>query len=474
MIVFTGPEALIVSLLAAALVAFLFRAWERWTALGAALYTGGIALWLWWSFPRTSLQVFPVLPLGIDLGGAMRQFDFVLQLRAENLPIVVTALAMASVAFLLAALVYQGDAFVSGVLMILSGYIGLALFQRGPVEPVLLAPLLLALLTALSVFVLQGNRLGQTLGPLRSLLPPILAFPFFLPVAWYIEQVPLNPQDNEPFQIAGWLLTVGLLLLLAPAPLHSGLPSTAESASPVAMVLLTMLYQLTVLWLLYRAISQFSFVVELAPIELWLTIGGMVTAIWGGVAAVGTSHPGRLWGYALLHNWGVILLSLSVPGPQIWSLVLFLFAMRAISAFVAVAGLSQVREAAGRLDLSSHLQGIGSRLPWSSLALLLGGLGLAGFPLSAGFGGHWAALQVIAESDWRMAAVVLLASGGVVFGFVRMARLLFGPLVHESAAQEQKGGIAVSLASIVISVTVALSPQLLDGPITWALAAFSR
>jgi formate hydrogenlyase subunit 3/multisubunit Na+/H+ antiporter MnhD subunit len=474
MIVFSFPEFLALILLLTALLAFLFRRWEPWTALASSLVTAGLALWIWLSYPLASLYTFPLLPVSVNFGGRVSQFDFALHLHTANLPIVVLSLVLASLALLLAALVHQGDFFTPITLLILLGYEGIALLQGAPLEPVLIIPLFLALLSAVGVFLLQGEHFGQIGGPLRSMLAPVLAFPFFLPVAWYVAEIPLNPQNNETFQVAGWLLAVGLLLLLAPAPLHSGQPSAAQSASPVGMLLLTLLSQLAILSLLYRVVTRFSFVVELAPLNLWLTVGGVVTAIWGGVAAIGANHPGRLWGYALLHNWGLILLILAVPGPQSWPLVIFLFALRSISALTAVAGLTQLREVVGRLDAPEQLQGAGSRLPWSSAAFLLGSLGLAGFPLSAGFTGHWAALQIVADSDWRVAAAVLIASGGVVFGFVRLVRILFGPLQDRFLPQERLIGAVVAVIALVISASMAISPQLLQGPVTWALVAFTR
>ena len=304
MIVFSFPEFIFVALLSATLLSLLFRRWEPWTALVAAFYSGGLAMWIGWAYPLASTYVFPLLPLGVKFDGRFTQFEFVLHLHSANLPVVVLSLALASGAFLVAALVHPGDFFVPVSLLIVAGYVTVALLQDAPIEPALLIPLLLALLTAVSAFLLQGEQLGQISGPLRSLLGPVFAFPFFLPVAWYVEQIPLNPQSNETFQVAGWLLAAGLLLLLAPVPMHGGQPDAAESASPVSMALVTLLYQLAVLSLVYRVITQFEFALELAPFDLWLTVGGLATAVWGGVAAIGTNHPGRLWGYAMLHNLG--------------------------------------------------------------------------------------------------------------------------------------------------------------------------
>jgi formate hydrogenlyase subunit 3/multisubunit Na+/H+ antiporter MnhD subunit len=408
----------------------------------------------------------------VDLRSPLEHVGFTLQLEPGAVPILVASLLLTAGAFLLATCVSQGRSFVPFALVLAAGYAALALLTTGPVAPLLLGPLFLVGLSNIGVFILQAGRIVRPAGPLRALLPPTLAFPLFLIAAWYIEQIPLNPQDNTAAHVAAQLLALGMILLLAPAPLHGAQPAIAQSAPPVVTALLTLLYQLSLLHLLYRAISAFPFVPQEAALETWLIWAGLATAVWGGVAAAGTNHAGRLWGYTALHDWGLLVLVLAVPGIRSWPLVLFLFGLRSVSMLTAAAGLSVLEQHTGDLSLDG-LQGAGGRLPWNSAAFLLGGLGLAGFPLSAGFTGHWAALQIVAESDWRPAAVVLIASGGAIFGFTRMARALFGPLQNRYLLREQPLSVALAALILLLSVSLAVIPQLLDGPISRALLAFS-
>ena len=324
----------------------------------------------------------------------------------------------------------------------------------------------------MSVFVFHAGRPISPEGPLRLLIPPVLAFPLFLIAAWYIAQIPLNPQDVSTTQTAAQLLAVGILLLLAPAPLHSALPDTAQVAPPIVTALLTLLYQLALLHLIFRIVSAFPFITQETTLGLWLTWAGLATAVWGGIAAAGAAHPGRLWGYAALHDWGVILMVLAVPGVTSWPLVLFLYSLRAVSMLTAAVGLSVLETETGGFH-PERLQGIGTRMPWNSAAYLLGGLGLVGFPLSAGFTGHWAALQIVATDDWQIAAIVLLAAGGAVFGYIRMARVLFGPILTPSTLRENPASAIYALVGLLASASLALAPQLLYGPINRALSAFS-
>ena len=253
-------------------------------------------------------------------------------------------------------------------------------------------------------------------------------------------------------------------------PLHSAQPQLGESSPPIATALTILLYQTLVLYVVYLAATSYPPLRNSSAFNLWLTSTGIITLVWGGVAAAGASHPGRLWGYAMLHDWGLILLLLAGSDDRSRPLVVTLFALRMLSTLSAAAGLAQMRRAAGDLELES-LQGVGTRLPWSTTAFLLGSLGLAGFPLTAGFSGHWSALQALAEVDWRFAAIVLLSSGGVIFGFVRMVGVFFGRLENQLLQRERPLAVIFAVALILLVSSIAIAPQLFEVPIAKTLLA---
>ncbi|MCB0060472.1 MAG: hypothetical protein KDE19_00080, partial [Caldilineaceae bacterium] len=407
----------------------------------------------------------------IDSSLPLTRFDFTFAMQPGALPILITMYLLSAAAFALSAFVSQGRSFVPFTLALLAGYSALILLTAAPLAPPLLMPLAFVVLTAIGVFVLQAGRLTDPTGPLRMLVLPVLAFPLFLAAQWYIDLMPLNPQDTGPQSTLAFLLTAGLLLLMAPAPLHSAQPAVAQTAPPVVTALITLLYQLALLHLLFQILLLFPFLAEEPVYEQWFLWAGLATTIWGGIAGAGALQPGRLWGYAALHDWGLILILLAIPSATSWPLALFLFGLRAVSMLTAAAGLSTLEHHINTFGME-RLRGAGNRLPWNSAAFLLGGLGLTGFPLSAGFTGHWAALQVMAESDWRPAALVMLSSVGAIWGFVRLARILFGPLQDRLLRREQPASIIMALIVLLLTVSLAVSPQLLDAPIRSAWAAF--
>ena len=69
------------------------------------------------------------------------------------------------------------------------------------------------------------------------------AIPLFLLAAWYLEQLPLDPENLIPLgRASAFNVSWGLLLMLAPWPLHGSAVSLGEDAPPlVAAWLLTVL-----------------------------------------------------------------------------------------------------------------------------------------------------------------------------------------------------------------------------------------
>ncbi len=466
-----APAILVVILILAAAITYVLRDWERWTALSAGVITGVFALLLW------RLDVVQLATGVVNEGTLLttsqtvERFGFTLQLHATALPAMALIFLIATVALLLAARFPQGRSFVPMTLALLAGYTIWYLVTVAPVDVSLILPLGLIILSALSAVALQAGRPVHAAGPLRWMVAPVLAFPLFIVARYYLELAALTPEDIAPQRTAAVLLTFGLLLLMAPVPLHSVAPATAESAPPLATALFTLLYQMALIFLISRVVIQYPFMETLAPLNIWFAWTGLVTAIWAGAAAVGASQPGRLWGYLALHDWGIVILLLSVPGIRTWSLVAFLFVLRSVSMLTAATGLAALEHYVGSVD-PEDLQGAGVRLPWNSAAFLLGGLGLVGFPLSAGFSGHWAALQIIAASDWRSAVAVLIASSAAVFALIRMARILYGPLANPYLRREQTFGVVMAVGVLLLSVGLAVAPQLLNVPVSRAILAF--
>ncbi len=462
------PAVLVGGLLIAAAVAYLLRAWERAVALTAAIGVGALTIWLW--SIDASAPAAAEAPTGFVFGQLSR-FGFAFGLHEGALPAMVFAFALTTVGLLLAARTSQGSSFPPVALALLAGYSAFYLLAEAPIAAPLVLPMSIVLLSCVSAVGLQAGRFTRSGGSLRWLIAPTLALPLFFIARWYIEQTSLNPQDDTPLRIAGGLLSLALLVMMAPTPLHSVQPATAEAAPPVATALFTLLYQLALIVLVSRVLLQYPLMQELSPMSIWFSWAGLVTAIWAGLAALGANHSGRLWGYAALYDWGMIILLLSSPGLRTWSLVALLFILRAASMFTAAAGLMSLEQNLGRLTLE-RLQGAGTRMPWTCAAFLLGGLGLVGFPLSAGFAGHWAALQLVAASDWLPAAAVLIASGGAIIAFIRQARAMFGAPGDRYIPREGMLGVAIAAAVLLVSFSLAIAPQMLNSAVTRAIIAF--
>jgi formate hydrogenlyase subunit 3/multisubunit Na+/H+ antiporter MnhD subunit len=88
---------------------------------------------------------------------------------------------------------------------------------------------------------------------------------------------------------------------------------------------------------------------------------------------------------------------------------------------------------------------------------------MVGFPLTVGFPGHWALLQLLAQ-DLPMAAIVLfLGAAGIIGGYVRGLRALLGQLRDPTVEREPR--IASALVALLLSACALLCfrPQLLAG-----------
>jgi NADH:ubiquinone oxidoreductase subunit 2 (subunit N) len=138
----------------------------------------------------------------------------------------------------------------------------------------------------------------------------------------------------------------------------------------------------------------------------------------GGVAALGQRRWGPLVGYAALVDWGAGLIALGQGAAQGAQQATEMLAWRALSLMLVGAGWTIVFRITDQEDSADHCHGLLLRRPLSILALFIGMLSLAAFPLTPGALGRWPLIQALLASEPPLAYVLILAGVGVSIGAI--------------------------------------------------------
>jgi len=460
----SGAELLVGSLLLGAAALYFLRRFEGLTALLAAGVALGLAL------------LVSLLPLDapaevagrtVWLGKAVVWEGLTLQIGPAPQTLLAFLLMVAAAAFVLAWLTYQGRTFYPFGLVLLAAWAVAAMLR-----PLILAPFALVLGAIVSVFLIQAGKVGDTRGAWRQLLFPTLAAPLFLLAQWYIEQAPLNPDDQTPLVIAGWLLVAGFVLLLQPAPLHVATSSLAGQSPAIVAAFLWIGGQSTVLFLLQRFLVTYPWLTSAIDSARWLLWLGIFTAVLAGALAATQPTLGRFLGYAGLYDYGVLLVAMALRGTAGLPTAIWLALTRVFALFTVATGAAIIRHRM-ESDRLERLHGALSRMPVAVTALIAGGLALGGLPLTAQFASRWALLQLLGENDPRWVFLLLLAATGVLIGAVRAGYACFGRLTY---ARVERESFLVALAALLLvaaGVILGLYPQLLTSPVAAAILPLS-
>jgi formate hydrogenlyase subunit 3/multisubunit Na+/H+ antiporter MnhD subunit len=399
--------------------------------------------------------------------------------------------AAATVLFLLAWRMPQGRSFIPSGLAVLSLYALIALLQTFS-----LAVIVFAMSMALIVFILNGGS-RSIQGALRYLVVTLLAVPFLLAAAWFVDQSVLSPENGDMARQALVPAAVGFGLLLGAFPFGTWMPAMSADAPPIATAFVFITGQAMALFLAMTFIQIAPFQLVDPPIRDAIRLTGLLMAVSGGVMAAVQRDFGRLFGYAALSDLGYLLLAFPAGGSQGLSLALLHTINRAVSITLLAASLAIIRHQAAS-DRFDRLRGMARRLPVTALGLMFGGFALAGFPFTPGFPSRWAISRSIwnwaqplgtltgetslitdaipiQQWTWVLALVALVASSaGILVGFLRgfHAMLGFDPR-SEDSGQPVLASLMV-LALIALAVVLSLYPQLFLEPVRSAAQAFSR
>jgi formate hydrogenlyase subunit 3/multisubunit Na+/H+ antiporter MnhD subunit len=459
-----GPVLLLGFLFVAAALVYTVRRIEYVAALMATIATllAAVALWRWPLDAPIKVAGRPVW-----VGQPLMIQDVTLRITPSSQAILVFLLVAAAASFILAWRTHQGRTFYPFGLALLALWITAAL-----IHPLTLAPLALVLATIIAVFLIQAGQAGETRGAWRQMLFPALAVPLFLLAAWYIDQAPLNPDDLTPFRIAGWLLVAGFVLLLQPAPLHVAMPAVARQAPPVVAAFLWIGGQSVTLFLLQRFLVTYPWLGATIDSARWLLWLGVLTALVGGVLAATQESLGAYAGYAAVYDYGVLLVAMALRGTAGVPIAIWLLLTRTIALLTLAAGAAMVRHHM-ETDRLEEIAGAASRLPWATAAVIMGGLALAGMPLTAQFASRWALMQLLAENDIRWVILLLLGALGVLAGALRLGQACFGKLSGSPVHREPAMLAVLAFTLVAVGILLGLFPQLLIKPVAAVMLPLS-
>jgi len=457
-----GPLFLILLPLILALLVFVLRRWTlpaAFLASATALVMASLCLGLPLDRPVS------VLGWQVALGEPMRVLgrEFALGL-AGRLALGFIWL-IAALAFLFAWRLTQGDLFLPLGLVVLS-LLGAAVMIRH----FLFAVLFLWIASIIVVFIIQGEQQGLRRGALQYLVMVSLAIPPLLITPWLIELHAVNPDNLAFLRYAAVLLAIGFAILLAVAPFHGWVSAVATDAPPVVAAFVLTTTNAVVLLLMLDLLQSYPWLPEDPQVFRLLRLGGLLMAVVGGLLAFAQRDFGRLLGYAVLSDMGCTLVALGVASPAGLTAALLQVAHRSVGLMLAAMGLAVVRHHAGS-DTFDSLHGVARRLPLSTAGLALGGLSLAGMPLTAGFPVRWAIYRLSSAPGLGLA--LLLSGAGVALGYLRGLSAILDPSTEPQVKQEPLIASLIILGMIALCLGLGILPPSLLPSVQRVVESFS-
>jgi formate hydrogenlyase subunit 3/multisubunit Na+/H+ antiporter MnhD subunit len=483
----SGPLVLLVLPLLAAGVTYLVRRWSllaAWISAATAAVLAILCLRL--PLDRSAL----VLGREVAFGQPVVVLGRTLVLDPAGQMWLAFMFAVSAALYLIAWRISQGRSFFPFSLAILGLYSLVVTLQEFP-----LGVLVFALAAALTVLVIQAGQLGSIRGAQRFLVITLLAVPCLLGSAWLAGQSELLLGEAEMVRNALLLAAMGFGLLMAVFPFTSWMPTVAADAPPIVAAFVFLAGQAMALFLGFMFMRDAQLSLRDPAIVTGLQVAGLVMATVGGIMAATQRDFGRLVGYAAVSDLGYLLLALGVGGGQGLHLALLHTVSRAVSITLLAASLAILRHRATTDDFA-RLRGVARRLPVATIGLILGALGLAGFPFTAGFPTHWAVsraawnlvrpLSPMAQQPllgtetlsghewiWALTLVAILASSiGIIVGVFRGLGAMLGRDPRNEIARQPLIASLMVVALAGLAVFLGLYPQLFLEPIQKAAEAF--
>jgi len=343
------------------------------------------------------------------------------------------------------------------------------------VEPFLFAALILEVAVLIVIPLLSPPDQKPGRGVFRFLTFQTLGMPFILFTGWMLEGVEASPSNLDLVVNAGVLLGIGFAFLLAVFPFHSWIPMLLEESHPYVSSFIFFMLPAMVSVFALGFFDRYVWLRESPPVQSALLGLGAMMALAGGIWTAVEKHLGRIFGYLVVSEIGLILLSVGLINEVGTLLFFWLFLTRALGYLIWGVTLSQVKQRSrGSLRVQA-LRGLGAKRPLLAIGIFAAHFSLAGLPLLAGFPVRMRLLDELAGRSAAAAALVLLGNVGLLLGGLNLFSYLFiysspekmavtagrklGEGLDPAEKQKQLMKIAMFSAVMLVLLVVGIAPQ---------------
>ena len=262
--------------------------------------------------------------------------------------------------------------------------------------------------------------------------------------------------ESRTVQAAFAFTAVGVSLKLALFPLHLWLPNAYAYAPSIASAFLAATATKVAVYVMLRfffTIFGLDYSFEVMPLGITLETLAILAIFGGSAVAIYQTNVKRLLAYSSVAQIGYMILGIGFAtqtGLTAAILHLFNHAMMKGGLFLALAAV-YFRLGGVSVD---HFRGLGKTMPWTMMAIVIGGLSLIGVPLTVGFVSKWyLVLAALEQGLWPLALLVLLGSLLAVIYIWKLVETAYfkDPEGDAAAVREAPLGLLIPAWTLIIA-----------------------
>jgi len=222
------------------------------------------------------------------------------------------------------------------------------------------------------------------------------------------------------------LILVGFGAKIGLVPLHTWLPDAHSQAPTPVCALLSGVETTTVLYVILRLLPIMS-VSTAIHVNMWIQIFGLISVGTAAFLLLGVRDYKRLFAFSTVEHMGIILVAVGIGGTFAHEAAMLQIVGHSLTksfCFYAAGGVLLVM---GTRDIAS-VRGLIRHAPLTGVALLLGGLAIAGAPPFALFLSEFSIFKAgLNQEEYVVTGLLVLFIAIAFFGIMNhISRMVFG------------------------------------------------